>query len=110
MLNDGVSESQTVKLISSDGFEFIIPRSCALASGTLRSMLSSPGLFAESIANEIHLREFKAVVLEKVVQYLIYKTKYSVSNDNAIPMDIPDFPIEPEIAMVCQICACNNLD
>ena len=36
-------EVQTVKLISSDKFEFIIDRKCALASGTIKNMLSSPG-------------------------------------------------------------------
>jgi len=35
----------TVKLISSDGFEFIIDRKCAMISGTIKNMLSSPGIY-----------------------------------------------------------------
>lgn len=35
--------SDHVKLISSDEFEFIIDRKCAMASGTIKNMLSSPG-------------------------------------------------------------------
>ena len=35
--------SETVKLISSDGFEFIIDRRTAMGSGTIKNMLSSPG-------------------------------------------------------------------
>jgi hypothetical protein len=40
----GSEEYQTVKLISADNFEFIIDRKCALASGTIKNMLSSPGI------------------------------------------------------------------
>lgn len=35
--------TDTVKLISAEGFEFIIDRKCAMASGTIKNMLSSPG-------------------------------------------------------------------
>ena len=34
-----------MQLISSDGFEFIIDRRCALISGTIKSMLTGPGTF-----------------------------------------------------------------
>ena len=42
-LLDSAALAETVKLISSDGFEFIINRKCAMASGTIKNMLSSPG-------------------------------------------------------------------
>ncbi|KAJ3320250.1 hypothetical protein HDV06_005394 [Boothiomyces sp. JEL0866] len=87
-------EFLTVKLISSDMFEFIIDRKCALASGTIKNLLSSPGQFTESLQNEIHFRDIKGVVLEKVCKYLYYK----IANSNSLS-DIPEFPIEPEIAM-----------
>jgi len=38
----------TVKLISSDGFEFIIDRKCAMISGTIKNMLSSPGIYLKN--------------------------------------------------------------
>jgi elongin-C len=34
---------ETVKLISADGFEFVIDRAAAMVSKTLRNMLTSPG-------------------------------------------------------------------
>lgn len=37
--------SQYVKLISSDGHEFIVKRDHALTSGTIKAMLSGPGQF-----------------------------------------------------------------
>lgn len=35
--------SETVKLISMEGFEFVIDREAAMVSQTIRSMLTSPG-------------------------------------------------------------------
>ncbi|KAH9637364.1 hypothetical protein HF086_011977 [Spodoptera exigua] len=46
-----------VKLISSDGHEFIVKREHALTSGTIKAMLSGPGQFAENEANEVNFRE-----------------------------------------------------
>ncbi|TPX31664.1 hypothetical protein SmJEL517_g05065 [Synchytrium microbalum] len=99
--------TDTVKLISSDGFEFVIDRKCAMASGTLKNMLSSPGTlfvtlmvleeerqFTESIQNEIRLRDMKAIIVEKVCKYLYYKVKYSNATS-----DIPPFPMENDLAL-----------
>ncbi|KAG4091379.1 transcription elongation factor B polypeptide 1-like protein [Neocallimastix lanati (nom. inval.)] len=82
----------TVKLISSDGFEFIIDRKCAMISGTIKNMLSSPGQFIESVQNEIHFNEIRAEILEKVCEYFYYKAKYSNSED------VPEFHIDDNIA------------
>ena len=38
-------EAMFVKLISSDGHEFIVKREHALTSGTIKAMLSGPGIF-----------------------------------------------------------------
>jgi len=40
---EGESGPQTVKIISSDGYEFIVERDAAMVSGTIKNMLSSPG-------------------------------------------------------------------
>jgi len=50
-------DSLYIKLISSDGHEFIIKRKNALLSGTIAAMLGSSGEFLETKTNEIHLRE-----------------------------------------------------
>lgn len=44
--------------------------------------------------NEIHFRDIKAVILEKVCKYLYYKAKYTDAAG-----EIPEFKIEPEIAL-----------
>ena len=62
-----------VKLISSDGHEFIVKREHALTSGTIKAMLSGPGQFAENETNEVNFREIPSHVLQKVCMYFTYK-------------------------------------
>merc|ERR1711934_617857 len=93
-----------VKLISSDGYEFVIEREAAMVSGTIKNMLSSPGMFVES-SGEITFPEIPGVVLEKVCQYFHYKLKFT----NSAQAQIPEFLIEPEIALEL-LMAANYLD
>lgn len=98
------SDSTYIKLISSDGHEFVIKREYALTSGTIRSMLSGPGQFAENETNEVYFREIPSHVLAKVCQYFIYKNRYTNS-----AAEIPEFEITPEIALEL-LMAANFLD
>ncbi|CAM0138287.1 unnamed protein product [Umbelopsis sp. WA50703] len=52
-------ESEYVKLISSDGFEFIIHREAAMRSGTIKNMLSGAANFTESLENQVTFRDIK---------------------------------------------------
>lgn len=97
---------ETVKLISSDGFEFIVDYDAACVSNTIKSMLSSQGertsdtvsfttsftshmlstqpihdalptgTFTETDQGEIKFPEIPGRVLERVCQYFYYKLKY----------------------------------
>jgi len=96
--------SEYVKLISSDGYEFIIKREYAMTSGTIKSMLSGPCNFDERETNEVFFREIPSHVLAKVCQYFIYKNRYTNSS-----LEIPEFEITPEIALEL-LMAANFLD
>ena len=87
-------DAMYVKLISSDGHEFIVKRDLALTSGTIKAMLSGPGQFAENEINELKFREIPSHVLQKVCMYFTYKVIYTNSST-----EIPEFPIQPEIAL-----------
>lgn len=50
-------DAMYVKLLSSDGHEFILKRDHALTSGTIKAMLSGPGQFAENEQNQVNFRE-----------------------------------------------------
>ena len=93
-----------VKLISSDGHEFIVKREDALTSGTIKAMLSGPGQFSENETNEVNFREIPSHVLQKVCMYFTYKVRFTNSST-----EIPEFPIPPEIAPEL-LMAANFLD
>ncbi|OWZ08931.1 Transcription elongation factor B polypeptide 1 [Phytophthora megakarya] len=98
---DAAPALDMVKLISAEGHEIYISRKCAMVSGTIRAMLS--GQFTES-KGEITFPDISAPILEKVSQYMYYKTQYSDSTSR-----LPEFNIEPEIAMEL-LMAANYLD
>lgn len=68
-------------------------RSIAIeGSETIQAMLE--GSFRESEDNIIRFPDIQGPILEKVIQYLHYKRKHSRSTGR-----IPEFEIEPEIAL-----------
>lgn len=69
-------DAMYVKLISSDGHEFIVKREHALTSGTIKAMLSGPGQFAENEANEVNFREIPYVLL----QYFLWRYYHGWNN------------------------------
>jgi len=97
-------DAMYVKLISSDGHEFIVKREHALTSGTIKAMLSGPGQFAENETNEVNFREIPSHVLQKVCMFFCYKVRFTNSST-----EIPEFPIAPEIALEL-LMAANFLD
>lgn len=83
-----------VKLISKEGHSFIVDKECCMASGTIRTMLTGPGVWRETFGGKmptINFEEISTPVLEKTIQYFHYKKKY----DHSAP-PLPAFPIEPE--------------
>jgi transcription elongation factor B subunit 1 len=95
-------EEQFVKLISAEGHQFIVARKIALISNTMCAMLE--GQFREADQGIINFPDISGHVLEKVIQYLHYKVRYSESTAK-----IPEFKIEPEIALELLV-ASNYLD
>jgi len=97
-------QTETIKLISSDGKEFIVNKSIALAgSNTLNSMLSNSGDFEES-GGEITLREINGKILEIVIEYFKFKNQYANATG-----EIPEFKVAPENAIPVLLAA-NFLD
>eukprot|EP01084_Bolivina_argentea_P267627 454368_1 len=84
-------DSKFVKLVSSEGAEFFVERQCAMISGTIKAMIQ--GNFVES-KGLVNLSQIRAPILEKIVQYMYYKLRYTNTTARA-----PEFPIEPEIAL-----------
>mmetsp|Transcript_19634 Transcript_19634/g.25427 ORF Transcript_19634/g.25427 Transcript_19634/m.25427 type:complete len:103 (+) Transcript_19634:43-351(+) len=101
MMDDDDEPSPYVTLVSAEDHEFIVDRTCASVSNTIKTMLSSQ--FRES-EGRIVLADISTPILEKVIQYFYYKQRYTNSQ-----LKIPEFEIEPEIALELLLAA-NYLD
>ena len=102
MEDDPKEESLYIKLISAEQSEIFLSRRIALQVETLRVMIQ--GNFRESEEGVIRFPDISTSALEKVVQYLHYKDRYSNSS-----MRIPEFPIKPEevsIDWCCVVLCC----
>ncbi|UYV69711.1 TCEB1 [Cordylochernes scorpioides] len=97
-------EAPYIKLVSSDGHEFVVRRDNALISCTLKAMFSGPQPIAPKETNEVIFRDISSHVLQKVCQYFYYKKQYSNSSS-----EIPEFAIPPEISLDLLLAA-NFLD
>ncbi|KAJ5506840.1 hypothetical protein LT330_007826 [Penicillium expansum] len=86
------TDSEFVTIVSNDGFEFIIPRSAAYVSETLRTGLSSTN-FPEGLKGEYILEEFSGIIVEKICEYLCYNEKHKDQ------VNVPDMDIPPELCL-----------
>lgn len=82
-------KDKMVKLISSDGYEFIVDYKAACVSKTIRNMLTAEGCFIESEKREIVLHEISGNVLEEVCRYFYYKLQ-----NQAKSKTIQDFKVK----------------
>jgi elongin-C len=99
MSNDESNKITYVKLISAEGHEFLLDKEIAISSSkTMRLMLQ--GSFREAQDNVIRFPDQAGYVLERVVKYLHYKAQYQHSTGR-----IPDFVIEPEVALEVMLAA-----
>ena len=100
-------DAMYVKLISSDGHEFIVKKEHAFISATIKAMLSGPGEFAENETNEVNLKEIPSHILSRVCMFFSYKKRYS--NQVGDAPEAPEFDIAKEIALDL-LMASNFLD
>lgn len=94
-----------VKLISSDGFEFVVDYEAACVSNAIKNMLNSGGCFTESERGEVTFKEISGVALEQVCKYFYY----NLQHQNSSARSIPEFKVEPAIALEL-LMAANFLD
>jgi len=89
---DGEEEDTggVVKLISAEGFEFVVDKKAAMVSNTLRNMLTSTGGFSEMRQGEVRFPEISTRILEKICRYFYWSLHYSSgteSSEFAIDLD-----------------------
>ncbi|GMP49199.1 hypothetical protein CsSME_00016255 [Camellia sinensis var. sinensis] len=99
-----MKKEDTVKLISADGFEFVIDKKAAMVSQTIRNMLTSPGSFAETQHGEVTFPEISTTILEKICQYFYWSLQYSRSISVGSGKET-EFHIEPELTLELMMAA-----
>lgn len=88
-----------VKLVSSDGYSFLVKRNVATISGTLKTMLSTDSTFREALANTCSISE-RAVLVEKICEYMSFKAQYEAAGPKEeVPLNEFTERIPPEIAL-----------
>src|SRR5690606_231810 len=95
----GETTGQTVTLVSEDGHEFVVDSEVALASGTIKSMLSGPGMYEENMENRVAFREVSSHILELVCKYFYYRMRHSSKPNSDCVDEIPEFEIKEEYAL-----------
>ncbi|KAG0463788.1 hypothetical protein HPP92_019373 [Vanilla planifolia] len=93
-----MKKEDTVKLISSEGFEFVVDKTAAMVSHTIRNMLTSPGSFSETQHGEVTFPEISTLILEKICQYFYWHLQYASGKET-------EFHIEPEITLELMMAA-----
>ncbi|KAF8603630.1 POZ domain-containing protein [Ceratobasidium sp. AG-I] len=91
------SDIEWIRIKSDDGFSFLVDKKVIECSVTLRDMLDTDLGFAEARTKTCSL-QYRAAVVEKVVEYLNFRYIYK---DASSTTDIPDFTkrIPPQIAL-----------
>ncbi|KAF9220355.1 hypothetical protein BS17DRAFT_714970 [Gyrodon lividus] len=88
-----------VKLVSSDGYSFLVKRSVAMMSGTLKNMLSADSNFLEALANTCSISE-RAPVVEKVCEFMSFRAYYEgLGAKEEVPINEFTERIPPEVAL-----------
>ncbi|RZF46956.1 hypothetical protein LSTR_LSTR011224 [Laodelphax striatellus] len=79
-----------IKLISSDGHEFIIRRKYAIVSIKIKQMLSGPKQIEEDKTNALEFTEYKipSHLMQKLCIYFTYRVFYTNYSS-----EVPDFPL-----------------
>ncbi|CAI9106863.1 OLC1v1006101C1 [Oldenlandia corymbosa var. corymbosa] len=93
-----IKKEEMVKLISAEGFEFVISKKAAMVSQTIRNMLTSPGSFAETEHGEVTFPEISTTILEKICQYFYWSLQYASGKET-------EFHIEPELTLELMMAA-----
>ncbi|XP_050369616.1 uncharacterized protein LOC126787757 [Argentina anserina] len=93
-----MKKEDTVKLISAEGFEFVVHRDAAMVSQTIRNMLTSPGGFAETELGVVKFPDISTTILEKICKYFYWNLQFASGKQT-------EFHIEPELTLELMMAA-----
>ncbi|KAJ7621010.1 BTB/POZ protein [Roridomyces roridus] len=93
------TDNDWVRVMSDDGYSFLVRRSVANASETMRDMLDTAGNYAEAIARTCPVSQ-RAVIVEKLLEYMSFKAYYEKAGPKEeVPVQEFMERIPPEIVL-----------
>lgn len=97
---DSAPEADYVALVSKEGRRFVLAREVAQVSEVLAAALGQRVAYNEALSNEVHLRQFRADVVEKLVDYL-----HLAHNFRDRPKQMPKISINNDMVMELLVAA-----
>lgn len=90
--SESMQEEEYIVLVSKENRRFYISKTVGMQSEVLRAVFDRKVEYQETLSNEIHLKQFRSVVVEKLIDYL-----YLANNYKENPKQMPKFNIDPSI-------------
>ncbi|KAJ3928884.1 MAG: BTB/POZ protein [Lentinula lateritia] len=88
-----------VRIISNDGYTFLLKRKVANMSGTIKNSLDETGGFAEAGTRTYRSQE-RGIIVQKMIEYMSFKAYYSnVGPKEEIPVNELTERLPPEIVL-----------
>ncbi|KAG6811845.1 hypothetical protein H0H92_005577 [Tricholoma furcatifolium] len=99
------SDSDWIRITSSDGFSYIVRRKIANVSGTMRSSLDEHSSYAEAVTRTCHINE-RGIIVEKMLEYMAFKLHYQESAPKEdVPVNEYMERLPPEIVLELLVAA-----
>ncbi|KAJ3899097.1 BTB/POZ protein [Lentinula edodes] len=88
-----------VRIVSNDGYTFLLKRKVANMSGTIKNSLDETGGFAEAGTRTYRSQE-RGIIVQKMIEYMSFKAYYSnVGPKEEIPVNEFMERLPPEIVL-----------
>ncbi|KAJ7058133.1 hypothetical protein C8F01DRAFT_1149690 [Mycena amicta] len=77
-MSENLQDNDWVRITSDDGYTFLVRRSVANASGTMKDSLDTEANYAEAIARHVNIQQ-RAVIVDKMLDYMSFKAHYEAT-------------------------------
>ncbi|KAJ7595548.1 BTB/POZ protein [Mycena floridula] len=73
---DGKEETDWIRVVSNDGFSYLVRRKIANISGTMKNSLDASSGFAEAETKTYVAHDHRGVIVQKLLEYMAFKAHY----------------------------------
>ncbi|KAF8068877.1 BTB/POZ protein [Lyophyllum atratum] len=93
------SDTDWIRVTSTDGFSYMVKRKIANISGTMKSMLDTESSYTEAITRTVPVMQ-RGIIVEKMLEYMAFRAHYeTVGPKEDIPVHEYMERLPPEIVL-----------